>query len=279
MRRQCRIEHDCGPLEPGRDLREQLKPLASERGFQVAEASDVPTRAVKSRDDAAGDEIAHAREDDRDRPRLPLEGSGRHGPACHDHVGLQADQLLRECSYPIDVGAAPTKVHPHVATIGPTQARKRLRERRQQSLRPGIVFVVRREHADPPHPLALLCARRVVSFDHLGGAQENRWRHREAERRGGLSVHDHLELGRKLNGQFRRLLAAQNVTGFASYYETTFGGKWLELLSEIAPGLKRAAIMFNPDTAASLFITSIETAARSLKVVPIVAPKDPKSPH
>jgi hypothetical protein len=26
--------------------------------------------------------------------------------------------------------------------------------------------------------------------------------------------------------------------------EATFGGKWLELLSEIAPGLKRAAIMF-----------------------------------
>jgi putative ABC transport system substrate-binding protein len=29
--------------------------------------------------------------------------------------------------------------------------------------------------------------------------------------------------------------------------EATLGGKWLELLSEIAPGLKRAAIMFNPD--------------------------------
>ena len=27
-----RIEHDCGPLEPGRDLREQLQPLASQRG-------------------------------------------------------------------------------------------------------------------------------------------------------------------------------------------------------------------------------------------------------
>src|SRR6516164_8560840 len=36
-----------------------------------------------------------------------------------------------------------------------------------------------------------------------------------------------------------------NVTGFAQY-EATLGGKWLELLSEIAPGLKRAAIMFNP---------------------------------
>jgi putative ABC transport system substrate-binding protein len=46
------------------------------------------------------------------------------------------------------------------------------------------------------------------------------------------------------------------------------GGKWLELLSEIAPGLKRAVIMFNPDTAAMLsFISSFEMAARSLKVV------------
>jgi putative ABC transport system substrate-binding protein len=50
------------------------------------------------------------------------------------------------------------------------------------------------------------------------------------------------------------------------------GGKWLELLSEIAPGLKRAAIMFNPDTAAtSTYMPSLETAARSLKVVPITA--------
>jgi putative ABC transport system substrate-binding protein len=39
-----------------------------------------------------------------------------------------------------------------------------------------------------------------------------------------------------------------NITGFANY-EASLGGKWLELLSEIAPGLKRVAIMFNPDTA------------------------------
>jgi putative ABC transport system substrate-binding protein len=63
-----------------------------------------------------------------------------------------------------------------------------------------------------------------------------------------------------------------NVTGFG-IYEATLGGKWLELLSEIAPGLKRAAIMFNPDTApASAYMPSLETAARSLKVAPIIAP-------
>ena len=50
------------------------------------------------------------------------------------------------------------------------------------------------------------------------------------------------------------------------------GGKWLVLLSEIAPGLKRAAIMFNPDIAvASVYMPSLETAARSLKIVPITA--------
>jgi putative ABC transport system substrate-binding protein len=63
-----------------------------------------------------------------------------------------------------------------------------------------------------------------------------------------------------------------NITGFA-FYEASLGGKWLELLLEIAPGVKRAAIMFNPDTApVSASIPSLETAARSLKVAPIIAP-------
>ena len=45
-----------------------------------------------------------------------------------------------------------------------------------------------------------------------------------------------------------------NITGFASS-EASLGGKWLELLSEIAPELKRAAIMFNPDAAIADAIT------------------------
>jgi len=62
-----------------------------------------------------------------------------------------------------------------------------------------------------------------------------------------------------------------NITGFA-LFEATLGGKWLELLSEIAPGLKRAAIMFNPDTSpVSAYMPSIETAAQSLNVAPIIA--------
>jgi len=64
-----------------------------------------------------------------------------------------------------------------------------------------------------------------------------------------------------------------NITGFGTF-EATLGGKWLDLLSEIAPGLKRAtAILFNPDTApVSTYMPSFESAARSLKVAPSIAP-------
>jgi len=63
-----------------------------------------------------------------------------------------------------------------------------------------------------------------------------------------------------------------NITGFAGS-EASLIGRWLELLSEVAPGLKRAAIMFNPDTApVSVYMPSFETTARSLKIVPIMVP-------
>jgi ABC-type uncharacterized transport system substrate-binding protein len=65
-----------------------------------------------------------------------------------------------------------------------------------------------------------------------------------------------------------------NITGFVSQ-EGSMVGKWLELLSEIAPGLKRAAFMFNPEMVANLlylYLPSFETAAQSLKVTPIIAP-------
>jgi putative ABC transport system substrate-binding protein len=61
-----------------------------------------------------------------------------------------------------------------------------------------------------------------------------------------------------------------NITGFANL-EASLGGKWLELLSETAPGLKRVAIMFNPASPASRNVLSFETAARSFKIVPIIA--------
>jgi putative ABC transport system substrate-binding protein len=66
---------------------------------------------------------------------------------------------------------------------------------------------------------------------------------------------------------------AGNITGFLPM-DPSMGGKWLELLTEIEPGIKRVAIMFNPDTAPfgrSYFLPSFEHAARSFGVEPIAA--------
>ena len=64
-----------------------------------------------------------------------------------------------------------------------------------------------------------------------------------------------------------------NVTGFISQ-EETMAGKWLELLTEIAPGVQRVAAIFNPDAApgGGLYVLpAFEAAARSLKLTSVAA--------
>ena len=63
-----------------------------------------------------------------------------------------------------------------------------------------------------------------------------------------------------------------NVTGFTTN-EPTIGGKWFELLKQIAPGITRVALLFNPATALApqRFISHIEAAATSHAVQMTVA--------
>jgi ABC-type uncharacterized transport system substrate-binding protein len=65
-----------------------------------------------------------------------------------------------------------------------------------------------------------------------------------------------------------------NITGFINF-EHLMGGKWLVLLKEAVPTLKRVVTMFNPETAAGggrYFVPAFETAGATLGVKPIVAP-------
>ena len=64
-----------------------------------------------------------------------------------------------------------------------------------------------------------------------------------------------------------------NVTGFATI-EGSLGGKWLELLKEIAPRVNRVAFLFNPATAtfAEYYLNPFKAAAASFAVEAIAAP-------
>jgi ABC-type uncharacterized transport system substrate-binding protein len=55
-----------------------------------------------------------------------------------------------------------------------------------------------------------------------------------------------------------------NLTGFMAW-ELSIGGKWIELLREIAPGLTRVGVIYNPDTGpyAAPLIVSAKAAAGS----------------
>jgi putative tryptophan/tyrosine transport system substrate-binding protein len=65
-----------------------------------------------------------------------------------------------------------------------------------------------------------------------------------------------------------------NLTGFTNSVPS-MGGKWLELLKQVAPTVVRASIMFNPDTASrslSYFLPQVETVAASIAVEPVTRP-------
>ena len=56
-----------------------------------------------------------------------------------------------------------------------------------------------------------------------------------------------------------------NVTGFM-IFEYSMGGKWLELLKQIAPGVTRAAVLRDPTQSGASQFTAIQTVAPSLRV-------------
>jgi putative tryptophan/tyrosine transport system substrate-binding protein len=66
-----------------------------------------------------------------------------------------------------------------------------------------------------------------------------------------------------------------NVTGFTAF-EPSLGGKWVELLKEIAPAINRVILLFTPKGApnAPLFIRFAETAAASKGITILRKPVD-----
>ena len=65
-----------------------------------------------------------------------------------------------------------------------------------------------------------------------------------------------------------------NITGFHAQGDPALGGKWVELLKEIAPQTVRVALLFNPQTAPPLefYMQSIQVAAASFGIQAVANP-------
>jgi putative ABC transport system substrate-binding protein len=65
-----------------------------------------------------------------------------------------------------------------------------------------------------------------------------------------------------------------NVTGFTNF-ESSMGGKWVEVLKDLDPRIRRVSILFNPETATTggeYYLPSFRAAGAALGVEPIEAP-------
>jgi putative ABC transport system substrate-binding protein len=68
-----------------------------------------------------------------------------------------------------------------------------------------------------------------------------------------------------------------NVTGFTNInIESSIGGKWLELLKQIAPGIRRVAMIYNPPTSpfSAYYLRPFEAAGQAYGVQTVAAPVD-----
>ena len=154
--------HDTDARDLRRDLPEQLQPLGAQAKFELGEAGGVGPRPRHALDEAGADRIDSLSHHDRHCvANLLQDECGRADPG-HDHIRAKCDQIGRFFAQAGSIATAPAGVHPQVTADGPARLLQSLDQRRNSRLR---VWLVRRgvhQHADAPHPLGLLRARRAA---------------------------------------------------------------------------------------------------------------------
>src|SRR5215510_12348149 len=154
------IANDRRSRHVGRDLFEQLQPFTAHSVFLICEPGRVAAGTCQAFNEAGPNRIRGQRKHDRyGASRLQQRRYDR-APSSQDDVRRERDQFRRVSAKEFGIARAPTILDPDVAADGPTQLLQALQERRVASLSFRIVRAQVHEHADAPHPLALLRMRR-----------------------------------------------------------------------------------------------------------------------
>src|SRR5262249_49516929 len=159
--RRCRIEQEGGPVDARCNFLEQLRPLAGNRWLHKGEAGGVAARSCQAPDEAAADWIGDSHKNDGDSMRLLQH---RRSGGCvlrKNEIGLQRGQFFRgSLPHLRIIERPPAGNDSDVAAFRPPKLLESLPECGHISLKFRVALGMRHQHADLPHPFALLRARR-----------------------------------------------------------------------------------------------------------------------
>jgi hypothetical protein len=157
---EARVQNTSDPAKPWRDLLEQFKPLSADFRLERKKPSDVAAWTREALYVTGSDRIDNHDEHDRDGPRRVLQCRKAGRAVHHDHVRREAYELPDQGSRADWLAYAPTVVDQKVAALSPAQLLQAAPEGGNAGLPLWVVLRVNNNHADAPHPLALLRARR-----------------------------------------------------------------------------------------------------------------------
>src|SRR5215471_19994623 len=164
-------------LEPrGRSVHpriEQLEPFATDCKLELHESGRVAARSRQTRDQAAADRIGDLDENNRHSAGYFLQGFHAAAANGDDHVRRKRHQFRGVFPVLARIAGTPTILDAHVDIIGPAQLLQPLLECRDLKARLLIVRDPGHQHADAPHPLALLRTRRERPGDRCAAKQRD----------------------------------------------------------------------------------------------------------
>ena len=128
--------------------------------FEQRKTGGVATGPRQALDEARADRIGDMHEHDRHGAGRLQQRPQRGAASGQDDVRCERDQFRRVSANAISIARAPAVFDPHVAADAPAQLLQPLRERGDADGSFRIVGSHAHQHADAPHPLALLRPRR-----------------------------------------------------------------------------------------------------------------------
>src|SRR5262249_9271231 len=159
-RRVAGIANDCSTRHCGRDLLEQLQPFPGYAVLKLGKSGGIAARPCEACYKASADRIASLREHDWYRAGCLQQCRDGRSRSRQDHIRGERNQFGRISAKAVSVTLTPADVDEHVTADRPARLLHALNERNKAGLSFRVVGAGVHEHAEAPHALALLRARR-----------------------------------------------------------------------------------------------------------------------